>query len=1142
MITERPRSYGHLLAENESLRRRLEEAEQTVEAIHNGEVHAVVVSWPPGDAVYTLEGADQPYRLLVEQMPQGAATLTVKGAILYCNRRFADLLGLPVHSVLGKFIGEFVPPDSWTHFESLLRDGQAGDVQREVALQRADGMPVPVYLGVNALFEGARGLCLVVTDLTEQEARKKAERFADRMARLQEVTAALSEALTVDQVAEVIVTRGMAALDASVAVVALLTEDGSEFVNLRVMGYASEVAEGWTRFPADAPRPMADAVRMGQPIVVNTLAERNARYPELASLKAIAGDGALAAFPLLAYGRAVGALRLDFPTSRAIGAEDLAYIQTLAQQCAQALERARPHDAERRAREKAEQEIEQRTQAEESLRRSERDLADFFENAAIGLHWVGPDGSILRANQAELDLLGYPREEYVGHHIAEFHADAEVISDILRQLQAGETLRDYAARLRCKDGSIKDVLIDSSVLWEEGRFIHTRCFTRDITERKRAGEALRESETRLRNLVFALPAAVYTTDREGRITLFNDEAAQLWGRRPEIGKDLWCGSWRIFRPDGTPLPHEECPMAVALREGSSVQGQEIVVERPDGMRVCVLPYPVPLRDSAGEIVGGVNMLVDITDRKRAEEARSRLAAIVESSDDAIIANSLDGTITSWNKGAERIFGYSAEEIVGRPITTLAVPDSSDAPLGILERMRQGERIEHYQTRGRTKDGRNIFVSLAVSPVRDAAGRIIGVSKIARDITEQKRLEEALQDQTRQLAEADRRKDDFLAMLGHELRNPLGLIRNAVEIHRLSGHVDPVLQHSRDMIDRQAAHMARLIDDLLDVSRIAHGKVLLRKEVLDLVKVVEATVEDYRGGLEAAGLTLKLQLPDEPLWVRGDPTRLAQIVGNVLHNASKFTEPSGCVTVRVAQPDSGNTAVIAVRDTGIGMDRETLIQVFETFRQAENSQPRSRGGLGLGLALVKGLVELHDGSVQAESEGPGRGSEITIRLPMERVPARSKPGGRGPTPGERTYRILLIEDNRDAAESIKTLLGLVGHRVETAYTGATGVEAARAFHPQAVLCDIGLPGGMDGYAVARALRPEFPSAHLIALTGYGREEDQRRAYEAGFDQHMTKPVDFDKLQGVLASLPVRFCAAGACDKHSPTVQLGRSLWR
>jgi CheY-like chemotaxis protein len=337
-----------------------------------------------------------------------------------------------------------------------------------------------------------------------------------------------------------------------------------------------------------------------------------------------------------------------------------------------------------------------------------------------------------------------------------------------------------------------------------------------------------------------------------------------------------------------------------------------------------------------------------------------------------------------------------------------------------------------------------------------------------------------------------------------------------------------------MIGRQAAHMTRLIDDLLDLSRITHGKVSLRKEVLDLAKLVQVAAEDYRCGLDAVGLTFQLQLPDEPVWVRGDPTRLAQVVGNVLNNASKFTDPGGCVSVRVTQNVGSDTAVIAVRDTGIGMDRKMLAEVFETFHQAENGRARSRGGLGLGLALVKGLLDLHGGSVQAASEGPGRGSEITIRLPSECPPEQPKPRGRSSKVVERTYRILVIEDNRDAAESMKMLLGLVGHRVEAAYTGATGVEAARAFHPQVVLCDIGLPGGMDGYAVAQALRQEFSSAHLIALTGYGQQEDRCRACETGFDHHMTKPVDFDELQAVLASLPVRSCANKASEKPAVTV--------
>lgn len=359
-----------LLRENEELRGRLEEAEDALRALRAGEVDAVLVE-AGREQVFTLESADKPYRLLVEQMPQGAATLTVEGAILYCNRHFADLLMRPLQALLGKLIHDFVAPDSRPFFEILLCDGQTGEVRGEVTLQRADGTPVPVYLGVNALEEGALGLCLIVTDLTEQEARKKAERFADHIVQLQQVTTALSEAVSVTQVAEVIITRGLAALGANAGVVVRLTDDGTEFGTLCVAGYPPEVARVWTRFPADAPLPLADAVRLRQPVVLKTLAEQNARYPELARLKAFEADGALVALPLLVRGRPVGAMRLAFPSPRNCSAEDLAYMQTVAQQCAQALERARLYDAEKQARGKAEQEVQERKRAEEALRESE---------------------------------------------------------------------------------------------------------------------------------------------------------------------------------------------------------------------------------------------------------------------------------------------------------------------------------------------------------------------------------------------------------------------------------------------------------------------------------------------------------------------------------------------------------------------------------------------------------------------------------------------------------------------------------------------------------------------------------------------------------------------------------------------------
>ncbi|HEX4607966.1 MAG TPA: response regulator [Urbifossiella sp.] len=382
----------------------------------------------------------------------------------------------------------------------------------------------------------------------------------------------------------------------------------------------------------------------------------------------------------------------------------------------------------------------------------------------------------------------------------------------------------------------------------------------------------------------------------------------------------------------------------------------------------------------------------------------------------------------------------------------------------------------------------------------------------------RRAEQALRD-------ADRRKDEFLAMLAHELRNPLAPIRTAVEVFRLRDAADPALRRAREIVDRQVAHMGRLIDDLLDVSRIARGKVTLKTERCDLARVVRDMADDYRGTLEAGGLVLDLRLPADPVWVCGDRTRLGQVVGNMLHNARKFTDPGGRVVVEVAA-DPG-AAVVTVRDTGIGMDADTLRHVFEPFSQADRSLDRSRGGLGLGLALARGLVELHGGTVRAESDGLGTGSVFTTRLPLDA--AAGSPPSAGVLPADRppAFRVLVIEDNTDAAASLELLLGLLGHEVRIARTGAEGVAAVAAFKPDLVLSDIGLPGGLDGFGVARALRAaqDGHAPYLAALTGYGQPEDRAKALDAGFDIHLTKPVDRAGLERVFAAAARRVLARG-----------------
>jgi PAS domain S-box-containing protein len=385
-------------------------------------------------------------------------------------------------------------------------------------------------------------------------------------------------------------------------------------------------------------------------------------------------------------------------------------------------------------------EVAEHRETEAALRKSESNLRDFLENATIGMHWVGHDGRILWANRSELNLLGYTAEEYVGQHISEFHVDAPVIEDILQRLGGGEVLREYEARLRCKDGSVRHVVIDSSALFEDGKFVHTRCFARDISDRKKVEDQLRESERRFREMIDLLPAAIYTTDAEGRLTHFNPAAVEFSGRVPQLGTDHWCVSWKMFLPDGTPLPHDQCPMAVALKEGRVIDGAECIAERPDGKRVWFTPYPRPLHDGEGRIVGGMNMLLDITERKAAERATGLLAAIVDSSNEAIISMNLDSIITSWNRSAERLFGHKAEEAIGRNVALIIPPDHREEETTILDRLKRGEHIEHFETVRVRKDGSTFDVLLTVSPVTDPTGHIIGASRMPRDITQRKEVE------------------------------------------------------------------------------------------------------------------------------------------------------------------------------------------------------------------------------------------------------------------------------------------------------------------------------------------------------------------------------------------------------------------
>lgn len=656
-----------------------------------------------------------------------------------------------------------------------------------------------------------------------------------------------------------------------------------------------------------------------------------------------------------------------------------------------------------------------RGKAEIAVRRSDAMLRDFFETSTIALHWVGPDGIILWANQAELDLLGYSREQYIGRHIADFHADPAVISDIGLRLMRGETLQEYGARLRCKDGSIRHVIINSSALFEDGKFVHTRCFTRDITKRKHAEDQVRDNERRFREMIDALPAAIYTTDAEGRLTHFNPAAAALSGRVPELGTDRWCVTWKLLRPDGTQLPHDECPMAVALKENRAVDDTEIIAERPDGERVWLIPYPRPLHDAEGRISGGVNMLVDITERKKAEQATGLLAAIVDSSDDAIISKTLDGVITSWNRAAERIFGYSAREAIGQHITLIIPPDRRGEETEILERLKRGERIDHYETMRAGKDGTLVDISLTISPVKDAAGRIVGASKVARNITRQKENERALRESEERFRLLSCHLEEQVLARTEELeRRNTEVAKQAEVLRELSRQLmhaqdEERRRLARDLHDSAGQMLASLGMNLATI--IQHGKqsspqlrgaaeegqrtvrqltqeirtvsYLLHPPLLDETGLPEALRLYIKGLGDRSGLDVSLTIPPDFGRLPGEIELIIfRLVQECLTNVHRHSG-SKVAVVRLSREADGVS--LEIQDQGAGISAEKLSEIRDQ-------------GSGVGIMGMRERVRQVGGQFSIESKGLGTTVLFRFPLPTQATLMRSEFVRRAQTAG------------------------------------------------------------------------------------------------------------------------------------------------
>jgi PAS domain S-box-containing protein len=771
------------------------------------------------------------------------------------------------------------------------------------------------------------------------------------------------------------------------------------------------------------------------------------------------------------------------------------------------------------------EEINQRMRAAESLRQSEETFGLLVTGVKeYAIFMLDPGGRVVTWNAGAERIKGYKAEEILGQHFSRFYCPEDVArgkpdQELQRTLAEGR-LEDEAWRVR-KDGSLFWANVLITALYDEaGTHRGFAKLTRDMTERGRS--------EMLRSVVDHVIDGIITIDEQGTVESFNPAAERIFGYTAAevIGRNV-----KVLMPEPYHSQHDAY-LANYLGSGQAKIigiGREVVGRRKDGST-----FPMDL--AVSEFTLGSRRLFtgivrDITDRKRLEqevrqrlqelaEAEERMRSVVNHVVDGIISIDERGTVATFNPAAEKIFGHAAPEVIGQNVKVL-MPEpyhsQHDAYLANYLGSGQAKIIGiGREVVGRRKDGSTFPMELAISVFR--LGERCYFTGIVRDITERKRLEQELRQRLDELAEADRHKNEFLAMLAHELRNPLAPIRNALHILKMPGAVGPAVPQARGMMERQVQHLVRLVDDLLDVSRIMRGRIELHREPVDLAAVVNRAAETAQPAIDAHGQELLVALPPEPVVLEGDLIRLAQVISNLLVNAAKYSKKAGRIWLTAGR--EAGQAVVRVRDSGIGIAPELLPHIFDLFVQADRSLARSQGGLGIGLTLVKKLVEMHGGGVTAFSPGPGQGSEFVVRLPAL---SRDRAGGRGEPPegaGPRTgpsRRVLVVDDNVDAAESAAMLLRLWGHEVHTVYDGMSVLQAVRDYRPEILLLDIGLPG-MTGYEVAQQLRsrPEFEGLVVAAMTGYGKYDDRRRSKEAGFDFHLTKPLDPSALEAFVTS--------------------------
>ena len=749
---------------------------------------------------------------------------------------------------------------------------------------------------------------------------------------------------------------------------------------------------------------------------------------------------------------------------------------------------------------------------EQALRESEQRFRTMADHAPVMIWVREPDGRCSFLSRSWYELTGQTPEIALGTGWLDAVSpiDRTFVQAIYRSASERREPFRTEYRLRAGDGDFRWVIDAATPRFaDDGTFHGYIGSVIDITERKRTEVALQESEARFRRMADSAPVLIWVSDVEKQCTWFNQPWLDFVGR--SMAREIGIGWMENVHP--ADVEHCVRTYADAFDTRQSF-AMEFRLRRRDGEYRWLLDQGVPLYDGAGGFAGYIGSCFDVTEERRKEkalrDARNHLRMVTDTMAALVTRCSRDLRFVWTNKGYMLWRGLSAEQIEGHAIEEVVGAETFARLRPYIERVLAGESVEfEMQVAVPGRGAQWLYVSY-VPTYEDGGEQPDGWVSVVIDITRRKQLEQTLKD-------ADRRKDEFLASLAHELRNPLAPMQNALQIMGLRRGDADEIERARDMLQRQMRQMVRLIDDLLDVNRISRGKIQLRNERVDLAAAIASAIETSRPLIDEFGHLLTIDLPVEPIAVDADLTRLAQVFGNLLNNAAKYTQRNGRLAVRVSR--EGDTAVVAVEDNGVGIERDHLATVFDMFTQVDSGVAHAHGGLGIGLAIAKRLVELHGGTIDVASDGPEKGSIFTVRLPVlpasDAVTAPSAASTSAPDAAAAQRRVLVADDHKDSAASLARLLEILGNSVRTARDGEEAVALAAAFRPHVILLDIGMPK-MNGYEACGRIRAEPWSRNvaIVALTGWGQESDRRRSREAGFDHHLVKPVELDALEAVL----------------------------